>query len=337
MGVQVATLGQAIGEAPGVTTLTFQNETGYRKLLIEKGRVVGASCVGAWPELPQVRQAISAEKFLWPWQRTRFRRTGTPWTPGGEMPVHDWPNDAIVCSCLGISKATLDRTIRETGPEKETESLVGEVAATCGASTACGSCRGLVTELCGGDASRVVVPGANAILLASVTAFVAVVSIMFFSPIAFADSVQSAWRQVDVLWRNDFARQSTGFSLLGITAVGMIFSLRKRIPRFKIGSYGIWRALHGILGTLSLVAMVVHTGLRLGSNLNFMLGFCFLLTIALGSIAGISSSLENKVSGNTAMLVRVWRGRLATLHLWVTWPLPVLIALHVLSFYWFSD
>ncbi|MEL6108125.1 MAG: FAD-dependent oxidoreductase [Planctomycetota bacterium] len=339
MGVQVATLGQALGEAAGVTTLTYHDEDGYRKLLLEQGRIVGASCVGSWPELPQVRQAIAAEKYLWPWQRARFRRIGSPWAPGGEMPVQDWPGDAVVCSCLGISKATVLESIeqqRATTPN-DAESLVENVAGSCGASTACGSCKGLVTGLCGGDQARTSVPGATPMLIASVAALVGVVVVQFLDPIAYADSVQSSWRQMDVLWRNDLARQITGFSLLGVTVVGMVFSLRKRVSNFRFGSYGVWRAVHGVLGTLALLAVLLHTGLRLGSNLNFMLGSCFMLTILLGSIAGITSSLENRVSGNTAMLMRLWRGRLAKLHLWVTWPLPVLIALHILSFYWFSD
>lgn len=174
-------------------------------------------------------------------------------------------------------------------------------------------------------------------LAASIVALVASLAWMISPVIDYADSVQSGWREVDVLWRSDLARQVTGFSLLGLTVLGMTFSARKRLPWFRKGSYSFWRSVHGILGTAVLVGMVVHTGFRLGANLNFVLGVCFLATGLLGALAGMAASLETKLTGSRAMLVRLWRPRLAKIHLWVTWPLPVLIAAHVFSFYWFSD
>jgi nitrite reductase (NADH) large subunit len=335
LGVQVVTLGKAIGETPGVIPLTHHHQDGYRKVLIAQGRVVGASCVGPWEELPQIRRAIGRQQFLWPWQRLRFSRTGTPWTPGGVLPIHQWPDDSVICSCLGVSKATVNRSIRDNGgPGLAT---VESIASACGASSACGSCRGLVSELAGGVPESPVVPGNGVLSIASILALSFVVSLAFVTPPGLADSVQSSWRRIDVLWRSDFARQVTGFTLLGVTAIGMLFSLRKRLGRFRIGRYSLWRAMHGVLGTAALVAMAVHTGLRLGSNLNFVLGVCFLLAIVLGAFAGMSTSMETRFGGTTALSIRLWRTRLAKIHLWVTWPLPVLIALHILSFYWFSD
>lgn len=331
MGVQVATLGLPIGESPGGNVLTHHGADGYRKLLTERGRIVGASCVGPWDELPQVRQAISKNARLWPWQRKRFMNTGSPWSPGGAMPVARWPGDAIVCSCLSVSKSTIADLVSD-GCDS-----VNEIALACGASTACGSCRGLVGELAGGQAERVAVPGAKTMLVASVIASVVSLLWLIAPPIPLTDSVQSSWRDIDVFWRSDFARQVTGFSLLGLTVIGLVFSLRKRWAWFDWGSYGFWRAAHGVLGAAVLIGVAIHTGLRLGHNLNLLLGVCFLLAAALGAVAGIASSLESHADGNTGMLIRRWRPRLARIHLWVTWPLPILIALHILSFYWFSD
>ncbi|QEF97510.1 Nitrite reductase [NAD(P)H] [Stieleria maiorica] len=331
MGVQVATLGLAIGESPGGNVVTHHDDSGYRKLLTERGRIVGASCVGPWEELPQIRQAIAKQARLWPWQRKRFLQTGSPWTPGGAMPVTHWPADAVVCSCLSVSKSTIVQAIDDGARE------VDQIAQVCGASTACGSCRGLVAELAGGAAEPVVVPGARAMLAASVMALVATLVWLILPPVPLTDSVQSSWHAIETVWRGDLGRQISGFTLVGLTVLGLVFSLRKRVAWFHWGSYGFWRAAHGVLGMAVLMGVAVHTGMRLGHNLNFLLGVCFLSAAALGAVAGIASSLESRASGNLGMWIRRWRPRLSRIHLWVTWPLPILIALHVLGFYWFSD
>ena len=129
----------------------------------------------------------------------------------------------------------------------------------------------------------------------------------------------------------------TGFTTLGLTLLGLVFSLRKRTNWFQFGSYAFWRSVHAILGTAVLVAIAVHTGLRLGENLNFVLGVVFLAVAAVGSLAGITSSLESKLTGSAAMFVRRWRPRLTLLHTLLFWPLPALVAMHIFSFYWFSD
>ncbi|MEL7337470.1 MAG: NAD(P)/FAD-dependent oxidoreductase, partial [Planctomycetota bacterium] len=111
--------------------------------------------------------------------------------------------------------------------------------------------------------------------------------------------------------------------------------MRKRSSRFTWGSYGFWRAAHGVLGVSVMIAIGIHTGMQLGSNLNWVLGVCFLSAGVLGGLAGIASSLESRLGGSLGMKVRRWRPHLASLHLWVTWPLPLLIGLHIFSFYLF--
>ncbi|MEL7337469.1 MAG: FAD-dependent oxidoreductase, partial [Planctomycetota bacterium] len=64
MGVQVATLGAQIGESPGGVVIKHEDDSGIRKLLIERGKIVGASCVGPWAELAQVRQAINRQATM---------------------------------------------------------------------------------------------------------------------------------------------------------------------------------------------------------------------------------------------------------------------------------
>ena len=331
MGVQVAVFGRAIGETPDGVTLTRQDKHGYRKLLLSQGQLVGAACVGEWDELPQIRQAVHDQVRLWPWHRTRFRRYGSPWRPGGVLPVVSWPAQSIVCSCLAITKEAITSVV-ETGVVEP-----NQIAESTGASTACGSCRSLVCELAGASADQVKVPAAKTMLVASVIAIAMSLVWLIVPPLPFADSVQSGWRKIDILWRSDFARQVTGFTLLGLMVLGLVFSLRKRTNWFRFGSYGLWRAIHAVLGTTVLVALAVHTGFRVGDNQNFLLAVVFIATAALGSLAGVLSSLESRLTGHLAMSVRRYRPILTRLHLLLFWPLPILIALHIFSFYWFSD
>ncbi|MEM6472123.1 MAG: FAD-dependent oxidoreductase [Planctomycetota bacterium] len=331
LGIQVATLGKSIGESPGGRLLKYRSGSGYRTLLVERGRVAGASCVGDWEELAQVRQAIAKRSRLWPWQRKRFINTGSPWTPGGALPVTQWPADATICSCLSLSKQSIVEIIDAGVCDVE---VIGK---RCGAGTACGSCRGLVAELAGRSDEVNRVPGATVMLAASTIASLIVILWWVLPAIPIASSVQDSWYSIDRAIRSDVGRQVSGFSLVALTLIGLIFSLRKRNDWFRFGSYGFWRATHGVLGTAVLIGMVIHTGLKLGSNLNFLLGVCFLAATFIGAIAGIVSSIEGRATGSLALLIRRWRPRLTRTHLWVTWPLPVLIVMHILSFYWFSD
>jgi nitrite reductase (NADH) large subunit len=331
MGVEVVTLGRAIGQSASGIVLSHQNDQSYRKLIIEQGKVVGAACVGPWPELPQVRQAIHKQKFLWPIQRIRFRKTGSPWSPGGSLPVAQWPADAVICSCIGVTRAEISAAIG-----RGCQSL-NSIALATKASTACGSCQSLVCELIGDRTTIITATGSRSMLVASACAAILCLAVLVSPAVPMATSVQSSWRSFDVLWRDEIARQVTGFTSLALIAVGLVFSLRKRSSWFQFGSYSFWRSVHGVLGATALVAVAVHTGLRMGQNLNFVLAVTFLAVAAVGSLVGITSGLETKLSGVPAMWVRRMRPRLTILHRWLFWPLPALIVLHIISFYWFSD
>ncbi len=331
LGIPVVVLGRAIGQSASCVVLAQEDERGYRKIIMEQGRFAGAACVGQWEQLPLIRHAIHRNKSLWPTQRTRFEKTGSPWSTTNKISVNDWPDNSVVCSCLGITKATLTEQISLGVTD------VQELSQATNAATACGSCRSLLCDLAGAPAETSVPAGTHTMMVASMTAALCLVAFVATSPIQFAQSVQESWRNVDVLWRSDFSRQVTGYSTLALTLLGLVFSLRKRFNWFQWGSYALWRSIHGLLGTAVLLALAVHTGFSLGDNLNLVLAIVFLGTAALGSAAGIVSSLESRASGMRAMALRLWRPRLTRLHLWLFWPLPALIAIHVFTFYWFSD
>jgi nitrite reductase (NADH) large subunit len=72
--------------------------------------------------------------------------------------------------------------------------------------------------------------------------------------------------------------------------------------------------------------------MRLGDNANFALLASFATVNVVGAAAGSVTAVE-QASG--AMFGAYYRRLLVTAHILTTWPLPLLIALHVLAVYYF--
>jgi hypothetical protein len=88
------------------------------------------------------------------------------------------------------------------------------------------------------------------------------------------------------------------------------------------------------LATLLLVglgALLLHTGGRLGSGLNFLLSLFFLAPAFMGVLAGNLIAKENERGAGGVAQRRRW----VWLHLLLLWPLPVLLAFHVVQGYMF--
>jgi nitrite reductase (NADH) large subunit len=134
------------------------------------------------------------------------------------------------------------------------------------------------------------------------------------------------------LWRNPDYKRLTGFSLVGLFSLSVLFSLRKRWKKLSFGDFEAWRVTHAAVGVLCLVGGFVHTGFRLGSRLDFALALAFLGSVFLGGLAGGWSLLEERVSPEQA---RALRGILIKSHIYFLWPLPVLLAVHVAKAYFF--
>jgi nitrite reductase (NADH) large subunit len=147
--------------------------------------------------------------------------------------------------------------------------------------------------------------------------------------VGYLDSVQGV--EWDRLWRDGAWKQASGFSVLGLSAVGLALSLRKRTP-LVVGTFDVWRGVHVALGAAALAALFVHTGARLGARMDavLMASFC-----ALGAVGGAGAgviALEHRLAPS---FVRRWRRRSVWLHIVLFWPVPVLLAFHVLKSYWF--
>ncbi|MEX2215526.1 MAG: FAD-dependent oxidoreductase [Phycisphaeraceae bacterium] len=326
LGVDLAVLGDYRDARQSVSWTS----TGRRRqLLLDEGRLVGAVVIGEWAETARIQEAVEARRRVSRRRVDRFRRTGDLWPEESVEPIVQWRDEAIVCNCMRVTCGSLRSGISAGCASAEA------LSKHTGAATVCGSCKPLIAQLLGSPSRPETVAGSRALLLISIAALGLALLIALLRPLPFADSVLSVWHGVDVLWRDAVWKQITGYTLLGLTVLGLSLSLRKRIRRFKFGSFGHWRVLHSALGATGLVGLVAHTGLRLGSGLNFALMCCFLGVNVTGAANGIAAALESRGSPIWSRRGRQWRPWLTWGHIVFFWPLPVLIAFHILSVYYF--
>lgn len=323
-GIEVATLGDF--QANGDESVSWQGNGSSRRLVLEKGRLVGATAVGDWPEAVRIQELAERRARVWRWQKNRFARTGKLWKAETAPHVSQWPANALVCNCVGVRRGMLSAACAEGC------ATVEALAKRTGASTVCGSCKPLLAQLVGAPAWLNELPGLKPLAIACSVALIFALAIFFAPPIAFADSVQGKLHSVNALWRDGFWKQITGFTLIGLVLISLGLSLRKRIKRFTFGEFGYWRAIHAVLGTISLIALVTHTGFRLGNNFNFVLMLNFLALVLVGALAGTVTALERRLSPVAAKRLRAfWTGT----HIALVWPMPVLVVWHVIVAYYF--
>jgi nitrite reductase (NADH) large subunit len=132
---------------------------------------------------------------------------------------------------------------------------------------------------------------------------------------------------LDALFTQTTLKQISGFAIVAFVLLGLSFSLNKRWSLLRWFSYGTLRTWHGLLGALSLVGLFVHTGFRLGANLNLVLMCLFLVSSLSGALTGFVSGAS---SNGTALA-----NALRRCHQITFWPLPVLILFHALASYYF--
>jgi nitrite reductase (NADH) large subunit len=155
---------------------------------------------------------------------------------------------------------------------------------------------------------------------------------LFVAPgIAYPGSVQVGWSW-DVLWREGFWKQVSGFTLLGLSVVAAVLSLRKRWRRFSFGGFDGWRALHVALGIAVVAGLLVHTGGRLGSQLNALLATGYTGLLAAGALAAVVIGREHRLQPAHA---RRLRSAFLWTHILLFWPIPVLLGFHVFKTYYF--
>jgi hypothetical protein len=173
--------------------------------------------------------------------------------------------------------------------------------------------------------------GRKALLVASIAALTATIALAIGPAISSARSLRTA-AFGRALLRNGTTKQITGYVLVALCVLSLGLSLRKRWERFQVADVAFWRAVHGVVAACSLLAFLLHTGLLLGSKLNFLLAVDFFAAVVLGSLSGITSFLAPRWSPLIARDRRLWSARI---HLFAMWPLPLLLALHILAAYYY--
>ena len=329
IGEAVCSMGEIaeLTPRPHQKTLTYENQTQgiYRKLVIHRNRIIGAVGIGDWSEVRRLQDAFQQQKTLWPWQQLLFRQTGNLWSEAGKDNISQWPSTAIVCQCNSINQGQLVKAIA-SGCDNFTKLSEKTTAATV-----CGSCKPLLEQLLGNSGPRTKEKAWLATMTVSIAAILVALAIALLPPLTVADSVQNQGL-LEKFWNDGYWKQVTGFTLLGLSLVGLLMALRKRLPKKKWGHFAYWRTFHVCLGLACISLLCLHTGFNLGANLNLYLMMDFLAVIFMGAVAGLMVALNHKFSVHQGLKMRkLW----TWLHILVTWPLPVLVGLHILTVYYF--
>ncbi|TNE77064.1 MAG: NAD(P)/FAD-dependent oxidoreductase [Gammaproteobacteria bacterium] len=322
----------SLGEVNDLAARPFQKEVAYldkerghyRKLVTLKGRLIGAVGIGEWPESRRIQEAYQNQRKLSRWQLYQFRRNGNLWGDKGND-VASWPDSTVICQCNNISLGQINQSMA-TGCAS-----VSELQTCSKAGTVCGSCKPLLQQIVGDNSAPEKESGAGTLTSLGILALALVALISFWPEAKVADSVQQqGW--FEGVWNDKFWKQVTGFTLLGLTAMGLLMSLRKRLSWAWMGKFSAWRLLHILLGVACCVTLVLHSGFHLGANLNQLLMVNFLAVVLLGAVTSSAIGVGHKLHGNNASSSRKW---LQWLHILVSWPLPILLTVHIISVYYF--
>jgi NAD(P)H-nitrite reductase large subunit len=329
VGVDVFSMGdiEQLAQRRDLHTLTFEDADHYRRLVVRRGRIVGAISIGAWDETNRLQEAVRNRTWLYPWQSIRFLRSGKIFGDDGAGGVREWPSAATVCNCTGVNRGQIGEAISLGAANLE------DVRRDTGASTVCGSCAVLISELLDTPPPREPAKGARPLAVLGAVALVLGLAVVL-SPIwPLASKIQFRGLP-EALWLDGFWKQVSGFTLLGLSVAAAVLSLRKRINWLRFGDFAIWRIVHLVIGAIAIAALVVHTGFRLGTNLNFWLMTSFLALSLAGAAAGLVTAAEHRIFAWPQPAART-RSISFWFHLIAFWPIPVLLGFHIVSVYYF--
>lgn len=298
----------------------------YRKIVVINGRLRGAMGIGTWPGVHRFQEAVLKQRRIWPWQTSRFVVDGVLWNDAQSENVIDWPATATICNCTGVTRGQLDHAI------KLGASTVDELAIATGVSTVCGSCKNIVSDYIGGNASPEPIKAYRSIITSSVVAIIAIL-ILFFLPAMSYDSSVEGGLNFDKFWRDGGYKQLTGFSILALSALLSVLSFRKRIKKiYDLWDFSSWRLMHVIVGVITIGVLLIHTGFRMGDNLNFALMMIFSGLLFVGSLAGVAIGYEHNMPRRLSKQIRIYA---VWSHIILLWPLPALLGFHILKTYYF--
>ncbi|MEM7541420.1 MAG: FAD-dependent oxidoreductase [Pseudomonadota bacterium] len=317
----------AVSNPPPLTrTISYAPaRNSHRALKVYRGRLLGTAGVGEWRDVPRLQDMVAKQARVWPWQLWRFRRAGSLWPESANDSVANWPASSTICNCMNVSRGTISTAI-DRGCKTPCE-----LANATGASTVCGSCAPLLGDLLGGSAKPTPIPAFRSFATLSLLCALAALLAVFAPGLPFFLSVQAEYNW-NSLWTDSFNKQVSGFTLLGLGLIATLLSMRKRLPDVQWLKYTAWRYAHVVLGAVLLIVLLVHTGFRLGDNLNLILMSCFLIVAFSGALGGLVIANEHDMRPKNA---KALRSASQWLHLIALWPLPILLGFHVLKTYYF--
>ena len=332
LGADVFSMGdfETIEQQTGVTSLIWRDDAAglYRRILIRRGRLMAVLGVGDWPEATRLQQALADRCVVGPIGRLRFQRTGRLW-PENDVGVVAWPEEAIVCNCTGVTKRAIGDAIVAGAAD------IDQIRAKTSANSVCGTCKPLVLDLLGaGAAPPEPVKWWRQLLWLSGAAALLAPATLVLPRVPLSDTFVIGDLRFN-LWFDNIWKQWSGYILLGVTVAAAALGLRRRIGIFRrLGGYDAWRYVHLGIGVIAGIGLFAHTGFRLGSGLNFWLMASFSASLIFGAIAGLTTGGEHKLLENGVgkatlppRTIPHW------VHVLALWPLPVLLAIHILSVY----
>lgn len=331
IGADVLSVGdvEALDVRKNVRSHTWEDAEGYRRIFIERGKLVGAIAVGPWDQSSRIQDAVQSDTTVYPWMLYRFRKAGSLW-PALDMAADEMPDTATLCNCTGVNCGQV------RGAMSGGCGTADEIGLKTGAGTVCGTCKPLLTEMIDAGAEPEPLPLWKPVLGLSVLAFIGAGLPLMTAHVPLPTSYDADSLRV-WLWQDNIVKQWSGFILLGLTLAAFVLGLRKRIRLFdRLGGFDAWRFVHIGIGIATLGGLFAHTGFSLGSGLNGWLGSLFALTLFLGAIAGLATAGDHELRARRIGSARKPPRRLPTwAHIIVLWPLPVLILFHVLASYAF--
>ena len=329
VGIDVFSMGEVHAEESKgfITHHVYEDKAKniYRKLIIKRRRLIGAISIGQWPQIGRIQESVSYKRFIWPLQLRKFARTGELDSDTFSENVTTWPAHSKICNCTGVTRGELSKAFAKG------HCTVEALASCTGASLVCGSCKPKLSQLVGSapviDADK----RYKSLLGFSLVALLVTSIFILVKNISYNPTVDVFW-QWDKLWRENLLKQITGYTAIGIMFLAALISFRKRIKAIKWFEYTNWRLVHVILSVIAILALVAHSGFRIGNNLNFYLMGTVIGLIALGTFAGMTISVQHKMDYVAAKSLRekfLWA------HIVLLWPLPVLLGFHIFKTYYY--
>lgn len=295
------------------------NHGSYSRVFVQEQQVVGAILVGdVGLDFSSFTDAV--ERHL-PWSDTiekRFLKTG-------QLPHSATiPPDTVICFCTGTSYGKLTE-LRDAKLDH------AEITTRTGASLHCGSCAQRVACITSGVQSVGRVSKPKGLWAAIALSVVLITVLVTAASVPIADSWQSRWRLVDVLWRDNVIRQITGYVFLMLMLLAFVPAWKRRSQREEKKPQSMsLMSWHLISACIVMAGFVVHTGARMGHGLNASLGLIFVSTLMLGGVASIAWRQASGGARHRAISKYVRAAHWALL-----FPLPAMLVFHVIKVYYF--